>query len=554
MRYRAAYHCLSTLHAAKKLWHRLADIVGDNVSVPRMQDYKALTYHVLSTKNVLAAKTMINSSFREDFGINCIRMYYFFKSTGIYNPEIEILLALKASRAMVSSQASLRAFRLLRPYFVDTDTYLTAVRRMKMRSSLIASYARSCLRAGQQKEFLEACDTFIHVFKRYWNGHYFLAINASSSNDQAYLNHMKNAQDLSNKMDCPAYTLLVDANIRCGDIDGAIDAFAAGRKFHPECPDLLLSRMAIENIGLNYTGGFKFFREYFTSYGLDLPNPKGNNSFDGCLGSADFSLPDFLFPGDPKVTVIITCYNRKNQLDTAIKSVLSQTYKNIELIIIDDNSMDGSVEKIKEWQSKDNRVDLITKDKNEGTYVSKNRAILESSGEFVTFLDSDDWMHPRRIECHLKHTCANTAMSISEWIRITDDFMPAVRLLGGFTHRNLCSMFIRRKVFDKVGYFDSVRAGADSEFFRRIRAVYGRQCIWNIAMPLSLARLHGSSITTSGVAATDENNFSPVRLEYCDSWSKWHYKTSPGELKIPFPHNPRGFEAPEEILVPDVTD
>jgi len=268
----------------------------------------------------------------------------------------------------------------------------------------------------------------------------------------------------------------------------------------------------------------------------------------------DLDLPEFLSSGDPRVSVIMTCYNGGSFIDTAIKSVLSQTYKNIELIIVDDNSTDHSVEKIKSWQSKDNRVELICKDKNEGTYVSKNRAILVSTGDFITFLDSDDWMHPKRIELHLKHTRAHHVMSFSNVIRITEDFIPAVKLVGGFTYTNLCSTFIRKDVFNRVGYFDSVRTCADSEFFRRVQLVYPRAQVKHIALPLTLARVHSRSLTTSGAAALDEYRISPVRLEYCDSWSKWHYATiDTNKLFVPFPHHPRVFDAPDAILVPNVT-
>lgn len=88
------------------------------------------------------------------------------------------------------------------------------------------------------------------------------------------------------------------------------------------------------------------------------------------------------------VSVIIPTYNRKERLIKCINSVLTQNYENIEIIIIDDHSSDGTVEQVK--KIKDSRIILITNEDNYGSNVSRNIGLKKASGDFIAFLDDDD--------------------------------------------------------------------------------------------------------------------------------------------------------------------
>lgn len=92
----------------------------------------------------------------------------------------------------------------------------------------------------------------------------------------------------------------------------------------------------------------------------------------------------------PLVSVIMPVYNRENVVKQAIDSVLNQTYQNIELIIIDDGSTDGTINILNSIS--DNRVKVFLNENNEGASFSRNRGLKESSGEYIAYLDSDnDW-------------------------------------------------------------------------------------------------------------------------------------------------------------------
>lgn len=97
------------------------------------------------------------------------------------------------------------------------------------------------------------------------------------------------------------------------------------------------------------------------------------------------------------VSVIIPVYNVEKYLKECIESVINQTYKNIEIIIVNDGSTDGSYEICKEYQKKDSRIKLINK-KNGGLSDARNVGIVNAKGEYLTFIDSDDIISVEFIE------------------------------------------------------------------------------------------------------------------------------------------------------------
>ncbi|WP_083518256.1 glycosyltransferase [Dechloromonas denitrificans] len=104
-------------------------------------------------------------------------------------------------------------------------------------------------------------------------------------------------------------------------------------------------------------------------------------------------------PDLPLVSVVIACFNSVRYLSCTIDSVLNQTYKNIELILVDDCSTDGTVALINEYIARDQRIRLIQRKQRGGRpAITKNTGLEYITGEFVCFLDHDDYYHPKKIE------------------------------------------------------------------------------------------------------------------------------------------------------------
>jgi teichuronic acid biosynthesis glycosyltransferase TuaG len=99
----------------------------------------------------------------------------------------------------------------------------------------------------------------------------------------------------------------------------------------------------------------------------------------------------------PLVSIIMPVYNSELFIKKSIRSVLLQTYKNWELIIIDDGSTDNSIEIIRDFEQKENRIKLITQ-KNSKQAIARNNGIKNSNGQIIAFLDSDDLWFPQKLE------------------------------------------------------------------------------------------------------------------------------------------------------------
>lgn len=98
-----------------------------------------------------------------------------------------------------------------------------------------------------------------------------------------------------------------------------------------------------------------------------------------------------------KISVIIPVFNVENFLSECLNSVINQTYKNLEIIIVNDGSSDNSLNIIKEFQQKDKRIILIEQE-NLGPSIARNKAISIATGDFISFVDADDWIDEDFIE------------------------------------------------------------------------------------------------------------------------------------------------------------
>lgn len=99
-----------------------------------------------------------------------------------------------------------------------------------------------------------------------------------------------------------------------------------------------------------------------------------------------------------RVSVIIPNYNREKTIKHSILSVINQTYKNIEIIVVDDNSSDNSKELLMELTNQYKNLKVYFNNKNKGANFSRNKGAELSTGEYIAFLDSDDQFLPRKIE------------------------------------------------------------------------------------------------------------------------------------------------------------
>ena len=255
------------------------------------------------------------------------------------------------------------------------------------------------------------------------------------------------------------------------------------------------------------------------------------------------------------ISVIMTVYGRDEYLDVAIDSILQQTYSNLELIIVDDCSTDDAFEYLKQRQADDPRIKAFQVDNNGGTYLAKNYGLTQSTGDFITFMDSDDWTHPQRLERQHESLKSNTEVKAVWHSNFRIDENGDIIYKGSGAIRKACiSLMIKREVHDRVGFFDPLRVGADTEFIERIVASYGDGAMLYDSLPTMFMMQLSDSLTGGGRFHISWRSITDERFAHHSSFRAWHRKiVHQGESPfVPHPLRVRPFNAPAEMISGDV--
>ena len=98
-----------------------------------------------------------------------------------------------------------------------------------------------------------------------------------------------------------------------------------------------------------------------------------------------------------KVSIIVPMYNAEKFIGKTIESVLSQTYENWEMLIMNDVSTDNSLAVVNEYAKKDDRIKVVNTEKNMGVVKGRNHLIDLANGKYIAFLDADDYWHSQKL-------------------------------------------------------------------------------------------------------------------------------------------------------------
>ncbi len=213
----------------------------------------------------------------------------------------------------------------------------------------------------------------------------------------------------------------------------------------------------------------------------------------------------------PVVSVLMTAYNRERYIGPAIESVLGQTFRDFELIVVDDASSDGTVAVARRFQD-DPRVRVVVNPANLGDYPNRNRAAALAGGEFLKYHDSDDVMYPHCLATMLEplraEPRAGLALSAS-WcwpggpcpMLLTPRMAYQREFLGGglFMGGPAAGLF-RAEAFRRVGGFPQSGVGSDYLFWLAACAV-----LWTLLVPGDLFwyRTHQQQELRSPMAARE---------------------------------------------------
>ena len=235
----------------------------------------------------------------------------------------------------------------------------------------------------------------------------------------------------------------------------------------------------------------------------------------------------------PLVTVIIPVHNAAGTIEGALRSILNQSWSNLEVIVVDDASTDDSDDIVETIQATDSRVRLERLPINVGTYTARNHGLKVARGVFVTVHDADDWCHPDRIRTQAQHLVNHplTHGNVTSLVRATQNLTFSRR--GFITNQvvglNYSSLLARRKLFETLGPWDEVRVAGDSEFIDRAKARYGKAAVANLHpnVPLAVALSDPQSLIRSPATGITSSRLSTgTRRLYHLAASHWH--NSPG--------------------------
>lgn len=216
----------------------------------------------------------------------------------------------------------------------------------------------------------------------------------------------------------------------------------------------------------------------------------------------------------PLVSVLVPTFNGSELISTTLDCLSKQTWKNLEIVVVDDRSDDEHRAKLQEVCDRYDDVTLLMQPRNLGAYMARNRALSVANGEFITVHDDDDWSHPEKIELQVTHLLEDSsrAANMTRHARASEDLLlTRINNNPSFSQPNFSSLMARRELIEKLGGWDTVNRGADAEFRDRLVKYTGAPVDVVGTVPHSFTRTHGASLTAGEIG---RGYIDPSRLFY----------------------------------------
>lgn len=176
------------------------------------------------------------------------------------------------------------------------------------------------------------------------------------------------------------------------------------------------------------------------------------------------------------ISVIIPVYNTAEYLPRCLDSILNNTYRNLEIICVNDGSPDNSLEILNDYAARDSRIKVIDQ-KNAGVSAARNRGLDEATGEYIAFVDSDDWVHRQYFEVLLRCILESGAdIQVCDEIH-TQEIPSDAAIQQEFSENavldercslenslNVCKRLYKKRIVGDTRFSSEIRIGEDSVF------------------------------------------------------------------------------------------
>jgi glycosyltransferase EpsE len=189
----------------------------------------------------------------------------------------------------------------------------------------------------------------------------------------------------------------------------------------------------------------------------------------------------------PRISVVMGVYNTKQYVTEAVESILKQTYKDFEFIIIDDASTDGTSEALKKIAEKDKRIKLFRNKKNLGLTKNLNIGLRKAKGEFIARMDADDVSLPNRFATEVEFLDKHPDIAlVGTWADVINSEGKVISDIKYVTDHNAIrrnmtersqiihpSVMFRKSIVKKAGFYDEkLRTAQDYEYFARVMSQF----------------------------------------------------------------------------------
>lgn len=232
--------------------------------------------------------------------------------------------------------------------------------------------------------------------------------------------------------------------------------------------------------------------------------------------------------GGPTVSVIVPVHDAAATLEATVRSLLGQSWRDIEILLVDDRSTDGSGDLARSLAARDGRVRVLANRRAPGAYGARNTGIDAATGEFVAFLDSDDWSPAERI-ARQAALLSGAAIATANHIRMDEQGAPVAPRVFPLVRPVPITLMARREALLAAGPFEETATGADSEMLARLELRHGKRAVRRDPAVLLVARWRTGSLSES----REGGLFGMERYAYRAAWMFRHAGLADPRLPVP---------------------
>jgi hypothetical protein len=262
------------------------------------------------------------------------------------------------------------------------------------------------------------------------------------------------------------------------------------------------------------------FDRLFWEAGLDVPDVAWRSSGIE-YKTLSCERYDRALDSDTRISVILTAHNEQEMLPVAVGSLLAQSWRNLEIVLVDDASTDGTFAVAQSLAERDGRIKLVRLHTNVGLWAAKNVGLQQCTGSLITMHDADDWSHYRKIELQAAPLLRDRSLlaSSSYMVRVDQQTgAPYTRNARNFLRWNPSSFMFRSGVVGQSGGFLDRLLGSDCEFVARLETMYGVDAHAHVRLPLCIGLQRKGSLSNRFRSGSE----ALVRFRDWESWRQRH--------------------------------